>query len=71
MQQHAMYWHGLMDEGFVLVFGPVLDPKGVYGLGVVEADSAEQVNEFISHDPALAIGHYEVSPIMAVVPQKK
>ena len=23
MQQHVIYWKGLMDKGFVLVFGPV------------------------------------------------
>ena len=37
MQQHVAYWKGLMDAGNVLVFGPVIDPKGVYGLGIVEA----------------------------------
>jgi uncharacterized protein YciI len=70
MQQHAQYWHGLMEKGFVLVFGPVLDPKGVYGLAVVEAENEAQVQSFIAGDPALAIGHYEVCPILAVVPNK-
>ena len=28
MKRHAAYWQSLLDQGFVLVFGPVLDPKG-------------------------------------------
>jgi len=28
MKRHAAYWQSLLDKGFVLVFGPVLDPKG-------------------------------------------
>ena len=31
MKRHAAYWQSLLDKGFVLVFGPVLDPKGPYG----------------------------------------
>jgi uncharacterized protein YciI len=70
MQQHIVYWRDLMDKGFVLVYGPVLDPKGVYGLGIIEAESEEQVNSFMANDPALQINTYEVYPMMAVVPAK-
>jgi hypothetical protein len=35
MQQHIGYWNQLMAEGKVLAFGPVMDPQGVYGLGIV------------------------------------
>ena len=31
MQQHFIYWKERQDAGEVLVFGPVLDPKGPYG----------------------------------------
>ena len=70
MQQHVMYWRGLMDEGFVLAFGPVLDPKAVYGLGIIEVDGEDQVKEFIKNDPATAINVYEMYPMMAVVPKR-
>lgn len=36
MQQHVAYWNNFMDKGMVLAFGPVLDPQGGYGLGIVE-----------------------------------
>jgi hypothetical protein len=28
MEEHARYWKGRQDVGEVLVFDPVLDPKG-------------------------------------------
>ena len=68
MQQHVAYWKDLMDKGFVVAFGPVLDPNGVYGLGIIEAESEVQVNSFIANDPATQINKYEAYPMMAVVP---
>ncbi len=37
MQQHVIYWRGMMDKGAVIVFCPVLDPKDAYGLGIVKS----------------------------------
>jgi uncharacterized protein YciI len=70
MQQHVAYWNDLMTKGMVLVFGPVLDPKGVYGLGIVEVDTEEQVKTFTDNDPAAKINRYEVFPMRAITPKK-
>jgi len=59
MQQHSAYWRDLMDKGYVVAFGPVLDPKTVYGFGIIEAENEEQVKSFIASDPALKLGTYE------------
>jgi len=67
MGKHAAYWQQHMDKGIVHVFGPVLDPKGVYGFGVVSAENEEQLKEFIDNDPALAINTVEYYPMIAVV----
>jgi len=67
MQQHLAYWKGWMDKGKVIVFGPVMDPAGVYSMGVVAVDNEEEVQRFIEHDPATAINRYEYHPMMAVV----
>ena len=67
MQQHVAYWRDLMDKGKVLVFGPVMDPKAVYGLGIIEAESEEEVKDFIANDPATKINTYEFYPMRAVV----
>jgi len=69
MQDHIAYWMDLMNKGKVLAFGPVLDPKEVYGLGIVEVDSEEEVQEFIANDPAGKINKYEYFLMNAVVPK--
>ncbi len=70
MLQHVAYWKAYMDKGQVIVFGPVLDPTAVYGLGVIAVDNEEQVKEMIDGDPAARINKYEYHPMMAVVPAK-
>jgi len=67
MQQHVIYWRELMAKGKVVVFGPVLDPAGVYGLGIIEADSDDEVKTFMANDPAATINTYEYHRMMAVV----
>lgn len=56
MKQHAVYWNVFLDKGTVIVFGPVLDPKGVYGLGIVEADNEAQARAFVAGDSAVKSG---------------
>lgn len=68
MQQHAAYWREQMSKGNVLVFGPVLDPAAVYGLGIVVVDHEQQLEDFIAGDPATRINHYEYHPMLAVTP---
>jgi uncharacterized protein YciI len=67
MQQHLGYWKNFMDQGKVIVFGPVLDPAGAYGLGIVAVDSEQELREFMKNDPAATINRYEYHPMMAVV----
>ncbi|MEI6948202.1 YciI family protein [Paraflavisolibacter sp. H34] len=67
MMSHVGYWTELMNQGKVVAFGPVLDPKAVYGLGIISADSEQEVQEFIANDPASKINRYEYFPMMAVV----
>jgi uncharacterized protein len=59
MMQHIAYWTELMNKGKVAVFGPVADPAGVYGMGVVEAENEDELLDFMNNDPAAAINRYE------------
>ena len=70
MKLHSEYWRNLMSKGYVIAFGPVLDPKAAYGFGIVEADE-EQVKAFIANDPANALGTYEYHPMLAVIVEKR
>jgi uncharacterized protein YciI len=67
MQHHAAYWRGLMNKGKVLVFGPVLEPKGAYGFGIIPAENEEEVKAFMAGDPATKILTFEFYQMLAVV----
>jgi uncharacterized protein YciI len=68
MQQHAAFWRELMQQGRVVVFGPVLDPAGPFGMGIVAAEGEEEIRELISQDPASRLNRYEFHPMRAVLP---
>jgi uncharacterized protein len=68
MMAHIAYWKTWMAEGRVVVFGPVMDPAGPYGMGVVRAKNEEGVQDFVANDPASKINRYEWYPMRAVVP---
>jgi uncharacterized protein YciI len=70
MQQHVAYWGDLMNKGMVVVYGPVMDPTGIYGIGVVEAEDEAQLKGMIKNDPATEINYYEYYPMRAVIPAK-
>lgn len=69
MQQHGAYWREYMNKGNVIVFGPVLGPNAVYGLGIIAVDDEQEVKDFIAGDPAAKINRYEYHPMLAVVPE--
>ena len=71
MQQHVEYWTDLMHKKFAIVFGPVMDPVGVYGIGVIQAENEDQLRTLIDGDPAKTINRYEYWPMRAVHPGLK
>jgi len=60
MGRHAAYWQPLVDSGRMVVFGPVLDGSGSWGLGVVESDDEEEVRAFAAGDPVVTTGTAEI-----------
>ena len=56
MARHAAYWQPLIDSGRMVVFGPVLDSTGSWGLGVVEADDEDELRTFAAGDPVVTTG---------------
>ncbi len=53
MGRHAAYWHPLVESGRMVVFGPVLDSTGSWGLGVVEAEDEDELRVFAAGDPVV------------------
>jgi YCII-related domain len=70
MKRHAAYWTDLLQRGTAVVFGPVGDPKGVWGVGIVRAGNTEEVNALRDGDPVMTskIGfQYEILPMVRAV----
>jgi uncharacterized protein YciI len=53
MGRHAAHWQPFIDSGQMVVFGPVLDDTGSWGLGVVEADDEAELRAFAADDPVV------------------
>jgi uncharacterized protein len=56
MGRHAAHWQPLVDSGQMVVFGPVLDDTGSWGLGVVEAEGEEELRAHAANDPVVTTG---------------
>jgi uncharacterized protein len=56
MEQHLKYWKDLNAKGICEFGGPVLDPKGVYGILVVRARTEEEARALGEADPSVRGG---------------
>jgi uncharacterized protein YciI len=53
MVRHAAHWQPLIDSGQMVIFGPVLDGTGSWGLGVVESEDEDALRSFAAKDPVV------------------
>jgi uncharacterized protein len=60
MGRHGAHWQPLIDSGQMVIFGPVLDSGGSWGLGVVEADDEDELRAFAAGDPAVTTGTAQI-----------
>lgn len=67
MAEHMAYRQQLLDGGRVGVYGPVADPEGVWGLGVLRADDRAAALTIAQRDPSVLAGvnTFDVFEIMA------
>jgi uncharacterized protein len=69
MEKHSEYWNKHLGWGNVIVFGPVFDPTGTYGIGVIVAPNEAGARAFMAGDPVMKanIGFdCEIYPMNAV-----
>jgi uncharacterized protein len=66
MADHMTYWQQLMADGKVLVYGPVADPEGVWGMGVLRVGDRAEMLAIGERDPSVVAGvnTFEVFEIM-------
>jgi uncharacterized protein YndB with AHSA1/START domain len=70
MIAHADYWKRQLAQGSAIVFGPVADPAGAWGLGVIAARDEAALRAFEAGDPAITSKRgfrYEVLPMAQAV----
>lgn len=60
MERHAAHWQPFIESGQMVIFGPVLDATGSWGLGVVEADDEDELRAFAAEDPAVTSGTAQI-----------
>jgi uncharacterized protein len=60
MERHVAYWSEKAMQGIAIVFGPVLDPRGVYGIGVYQVRDEAEIQDLLERDPAKGLLRFEV-----------
>ncbi len=65
MNYHITYFNRLTEEGTCILFGPVMDKTGTYGLAILEADTDEAAQEIGNNDPSVraAVNTFEIYPM--------
>ena len=69
MGEHATYWAAMCKEGAVLVYGPVMDSKCPFGMGIFEGADEAEVMRRTDADPVMKanIGFkIEIIPMRAI-----
>src|SRR5258708_220958 len=70
MRNHAAYWAANLKRGAALLFGPVSDPAGDWGVGIVPAADEAAVHALRDADPAILSGRgfrYDILPMPRVI----
>jgi len=62
MEAHTAYCGELLRAGKAVVFGPVADAAGVWGLGVLQLDDGADPQDIVANDPVVkANGRFRLS----------
>ncbi|MDI4234441.1 YciI family protein [Bradyrhizobium sp. Arg237L] len=67
MQAHTAYCGELLRAGNAIVFGPVADPAGVWGVGVLQLPDDAEPQTILANDPVMKADAgftYQVMPML-------
>jgi uncharacterized protein YciI len=73
MQAHSAYWRDLADKRTAIVFGPVADPKGPWGVAIVETENEAAARALSVDDPVMKANanfSWEIYPMLTAVTRK-
>ena len=65
MLEHVAYMEKLFEAKKVIVYGPVMDSQGPYGMGVFVVEGEAELRALMAEDPTIKAGMntFEVSPM--------
>jgi uncharacterized protein YciI len=70
MAEHVGYWRRLAEEKLAVAVGPVFDPKGPWGMAVVETENEAEAEALAAADPIITASlgfRYDVAPIPSLI----
>ena len=70
MREHVAYWTDLSKQGRVVAFGAVADPKGSFGIGILQLPDGDDAQALGANDPVIRAGigfGMEVHPMPRIV----
>ncbi len=70
MQEHGRYWMPYIEARKVIVFGPVLDPAGVWGIAALELPDDDDPARYTSADPVILADagfSYDIFPMASAI----
>lgn len=73
MGEHLAYLSQFTAKGWLIVFGPVADPQGGFGMAVWELPDDADVHALCAGDPTIRSGlgfRYEIHPMPRAIARK-
>ena len=73
MEEHSVYFQQQFELGKLLLYGPVMAPKGAFGLAILEVADEAEARGFGEGDPSVRAGlnRFEVYPMRVVAARAK
>jgi uncharacterized protein YciI len=73
MEKHSAYFREQFDGGKLLLYGPVLAPDGVFGVGVLEVADEAEARQFGEGDPSVRAGlnRFDIYPMRVAASRAK
>ena len=68
MQQHVAYWSEQIKKGNTVLVGPVADPKGAYGVGILRLEEPNDLASLVANDPVI-LGNAGFTPEIYPMPK--
>lgn len=70
MGEHVAYWRGMMERGQAVAYGPVDDPQGGYGIGIIAVENDADLEAFRDNDPTIRANRgfrFEALPMLRLI----